>query len=62
MAGKDGSAGGIWHWHGKLSHGMRMLEAAKNSGSGGALSLEGKKPTPCFVPCLIISPVCLVRS
>lgn len=42
MAGKDGSAGGIWHWHGKLSHGMRMLEAAKNSGSGGALSLEGK--------------------
>lgn len=43
VAGQDGSAGGIWHQHGKLSHGMEVLEAAQISGMGGALSLEGKE-------------------
>lgn len=39
--GKDGSAGGIWH-PGKAEAGMEVLEDAETSGSGGALSLEGK--------------------
>lgn len=43
MGGQDGSAGGIWHQHGKLSYWMEVLEAAQTRGSGGALSLERKE-------------------